>query len=52
MAFALGEDGDQDISACHLIAARGLDVNHGPLNDPLETRRRLGVVAVLDNQGF
>ncbi|MNQ90045.1 hypothetical protein D3C85_1053720 [compost metagenome] len=51
VAFTLGEDGDQDISARHLFAARRLDVDHRTLDHALEARRGLGVVAVGRGQG-
>ncbi len=41
MAFALGEDGDEHIGARHLLAAGGLHMDHGPLDDALEAGRRL-----------
>ncbi len=44
MAFALGEHRDQHIGAGHLLAARGLDMDRGALQDALEARRRLGVL--------
>ncbi len=43
MAFALREDRDQHVGARHLLAARGLHVHDGAMNDPLERRRRLGL---------
>ncbi|MNE47998.1 hypothetical protein D3C80_1424340 [compost metagenome] len=51
VAFALGEDGDQDIGARHLFAARRLDMDDRALDHALEARRRLGVVAVGRGQG-
>ncbi|MNS45847.1 hypothetical protein D3C72_783250 [compost metagenome] len=51
VAFALGEDGDQDIGARHFFAARRLDVDDRALDHALESRRRLGVVAVGRGQG-
>ena len=41
MAFALGKDGDQHIGAGHLLASRGLHMNDGALDDPLESSGRL-----------
>ena len=38
--FAFGEDRDQDVRASDLGAARGLHVEHGALDHPLEARRR------------
>ena len=46
MAFALGEDGDQHIGAGHLLAARGLHMNDGALDDALESGGRLGILAL------
>ncbi len=40
--FAFREDGDQHIGAGHFVAARGLDVDDGALDDALETGRGLG----------
>ena len=41
MALPLGEDGDEHVGARHLLASRGLDVDHGALDHPLEPCRRL-----------
>jgi hypothetical protein len=46
MAFPLGEHGDQHVRAGHLFSARRLDVNRGALQHALETRSRLGVIAM------
>ena len=39
VAFALGKDRDQHIGAGHLLAAGRLHMDHGALNDALETGR-------------
>ena len=41
LAFLLGEDRDKHVCPGHLLAARGLDVEHGSLEDALEAERRL-----------
>ena len=46
MALALGEDGDEHIGAGDLLAARGLDVDDGALDDALESGGRPRVLAV------
>ena len=49
MAFALGENRHQHVGTRDLLAARGLDMDHGTLDHALESGRRLGiVVAVVD----
>jgi hypothetical protein len=45
VALALGEDRDQHVGAGHFLAARGLDMDHGALDDALEAGGRLGVAA-------
>ena len=50
VGFALGEHGDDDVGAGHLLAAGRLDVNRGALQDALEARRRLGVFFALGDQ--
>ncbi len=52
MAFALGEDRDQDVGAGHFLATRRLDVNHRALDHALKARGRLGVVGAVRNQVF
>ena len=42
IAFAFGEDGDEDVGACHFGAARRLDVDRGALNHALECGCRDG----------
>jgi hypothetical protein len=42
VGFAFGKDGDKDIGARHFVAARGLDVNRGALDDALESGGRHG----------
>ncbi|MGT2487719.1 hypothetical protein ACU4GA_20985 [Methylobacterium oryzae CBMB20] len=44
MALALGEDRHQHVGARHLLAARGLDVDHRALDHALEPGRGLGVL--------
>ena len=48
--FALGEQGDQDVGAGHLLAAGRLDVDGGALDDPLEAGGGLGVDRALDGE--
>ena len=50
MAFALREERDEHIGACHLVPAGILHMQHGALHDTLETGRGLGVLAVLDRE--
>ena len=50
MAFALGEQGDEHVGAGDLLAAGILHVDDRALDHPLEARRRLGVLLVLDDQ--
>jgi hypothetical protein len=50
MALALGEQGHQHAGAGHLVASRGLHMDHRALHDALETRGRLGFLAALGNQ--
>lgn len=50
MALALGEDRDQHIGAGHLVAPRGLDMDHGALDDALEARRRLRFLDIVDDE--
>ena len=50
MGFPLGKEGDQHVGAGHFIAAGGLDVNGGALQDPLEARRRLGILQAAGDQ--
>ena len=52
VAFALGEDRDQHIGAGDLLAARGLDVDHGALDHPLEASGRLGILATVGDEVF
>ncbi len=51
VAFALGEQRHQHIGARHLVAAGILHMKNGALHDALEARGRLGLFAVLDDQG-
>ena len=44
VAFALGEDGDEHVGAGHFLAAGRLHVDHGALDDALETGGGLGLV--------
>ena len=50
MALALGEDRHQDVGAGDLLAARGLDVDDGALDDPLEAGGRLRILVVAGHQ--
>ena len=50
IALALGEQGDQHVGAGHLVAARGLDVEDGALDDALEAAGRRGIGLGLDLQ--
>ena len=43
MAFALRKDADEHVGARHFLATRRLDVDDGPLHDPLERIRRMRV---------
>jgi hypothetical protein len=52
VALALGEDRDQHVGAGHFLAARGLHVNHGALDDALKARGRLRVLAAIGDQIF
>ena len=52
MRLALGENGDQDVRARHLLATRGLDVERRALNDALEAVGRLGLLLTVDNEVF
>jgi hypothetical protein len=44
MALALGEDRDEHVGAGHFLAAGGLDMDHGALDDALEAGGRLRIV--------
>ena len=50
VAFAFGEDGDQNVGAGHLVAPGGLHVDDGTLDDALEAGGRLGVFAVVGDE--
>lgn len=50
MAFALGEQGDQNIGARDLLAARILDMDDRALDHALEAGGRLGVLVVIDHE--
>jgi hypothetical protein len=50
VALALGEDRDQHVGTGHFLAARGLNVDHRPLDDALEGGRRAGVLPVGHNE--
>ncbi len=50
VALALGENGDQHIGAGHLLAARGLHMNDGALDNALEAGGGLRVLAGIGNQ--
>ena len=46
VALALGEDGDEHVGAGHFFFTGGLDVDHGALNDALESGGGARVLAV------
>ncbi|KIT94665.1 hypothetical protein QT23_00215, partial [Staphylococcus aureus] len=50
VALALAEQGDEHVGAGHFVAARGLDVQDGALDDALEAagRRRIGGLVDLE----
>ena len=50
VALTLGEDGNQHIGAGHLLTAGRLHMDNGALDDALETRSRLRLIAIVDNQ--
>ena len=50
MALALGEDRDQHVGARHLLAARGLHVHDGAVDDALEAGGGLRLGGALDEQ--
>ena len=50
VALALGEHGHQHVGAGHLLAARGLHVNDGALDHPLEAGGGLGILARIVDQ--
>ena len=50
VALALGEDGDEHVGAGHLLAARGLHVHDGAMDDALEAGRRLGLRGLLGDK--
>ena len=52
MALPLGENRDQHIRAGHLFPPRGLHVNHGALDHPLEAGRRLGILGPVGDEVF
>ena len=52
MRLALGENGDQNVGAGHLLAARRLDVERRALHDALEAIGRLGLLLTVDNEVF
>ena len=49
VALALGEDGDEHVGPGHLLAARGLHMGHGAVDDALERGRRLRVAARIEH---
>ena len=51
MALALGEDGDEHVGAGHFLAAGGLHVHHGAMDDALEAGGRLRLGAILGDEG-
>ena len=50
MAFALGEDGDQDVGAGDLLAPAGLHMDRGALEHALEAGGGLGFAAMVGDQ--
>ena len=50
MAFALGEDGDQDIGARHFLAAGGLHMDGRALEHPLEAGGGLGLAPAVGDE--
>ena len=52
MRLALGENGDQDICASHLLATRRLNVERRALHDALEAIGRLGLLLAVDDEVF
>ena len=50
VALALGEDGDEHVGTRHLLAAGGLHVHHGAMDDALEAGGRLRLGRILGNQ--
>ena len=50
MALALGENGDQHIGAGHFLAAGGLDVDDGALDDALEAGGGLGILPAVGDE--
>ena len=50
MAFTLGEYRDEHVGAGHLLAAGGLHMDDGAMNDALEAGGRLGVVMRFDHE--
>ncbi len=50
MAFALGEDRDQNVGAGDLLAAGRLHMDHGALDHPLEAGGRLAILAAVGDQ--
>ncbi len=52
MRLALGEDRDQYVGPGHLLAPRRLYMERRPLNDALESVRRLGLLLAVDHEVF
>ena len=50
MGLLLAEDGDQHVGHAHVLLAARLDVEHGPLQDPLEPQCRLHFPLVVIRQ--
>ena len=50
VALALGEDRDEHVGAGHLLAAGGLDVDHGALDHALEAGGRLRILAAVGDE--
>ncbi len=51
MGLALGEDRHQHVGTGHLLAAGGLHVHHGAMDDALEAGGRLRLGRALHEQG-
>ena len=50
VALALGEDRHQHIGAGHLLAAGGLHMSHGAMDNALEAGGRLGIVMRIEHE--
>ena len=52
MALALGENRDKHVGSRHLFPSRGLDMDNGTLDDPLEAGGRLGILLATRDEVF